>query len=86
MKHRIAVAIVATLALSAGIAPSWAGSTELPPARPAATMQGPFISPVPASGSQTPPDVAKPPIMGGPVRPPGNLPLPEGTGEQPPRR
>jgi hypothetical protein len=84
MKHQIAIAIVATLALGAVTAPSWAGSSSLPDARPAGSSSGPDVAR--PAGSTTIPDVAKPPIMGGPVRPPVNLPLPQGTGEQPPRR
>jgi hypothetical protein len=96
MKHRIAVAIIATLALSAGTAPSWAAGSSVPDARTAATaLLGPKVA-APSSTSQTPPDVArpagsttipdvaKPPIMGGPVRPPVNLPLPQGSGQTPP--
>jgi hypothetical protein len=85
MKHRIAVAIVTTLALGAGTAPSWAAGSQTPPdARPAGFTQVPDVAR--PAGSSNGPDIVKPPIMGGPVRPPVNLPLPQGTGEQPPKR
>jgi hypothetical protein len=81
MKHGIAIAIVVLATLGVVTAPSWGASSQGPSARPAGTSQIPDVA-RPAGSSQGP-DIAKPPAMPGPVRPPVNLPLPQGSSEQP---